>query len=135
VVLLVQLGRDPRAGPGACSVYESESAGALAGRHGHAIGKHVRDLGVRGGVAPSFLPKRNSDLTGSRGLSVDDATRREFGDEQVDRPLVRAAPLFPPAQASRQTGCRAGSCGEQQRRRGCRLGRRGRSLPGSTRWS
>jgi hypothetical protein len=66
-LLVVQLGRDPRAGPGACSVYESESAGALAGCHGHAIGKHVRDLGAGGGVAPAFLLKRNSDLSGSRG--------------------------------------------------------------------
>jgi hypothetical protein len=78
--VLVQLGRDPWAGPGACSVYESESAGALAGRYGRALGKHARDLGAGGGVPPAFPPKRNSDLSGSRGLSVDDATRRELGD-------------------------------------------------------
>jgi hypothetical protein len=42
----------PWAGPGASSVYESESAGALAGRHAHAIGKHLRDLGAGSGVPP-----------------------------------------------------------------------------------
>jgi hypothetical protein len=48
-----------------------------------AIGKRLCDRIVGTTVAPEFVPKRNSELSGSRGLSADDAVRLEIGDEEV----------------------------------------------------
>jgi hypothetical protein len=45
-----------------------------------AIGKHLRDRTVRAGVAPEFMPNRNSELIGSRYRSADDAARLETGE-------------------------------------------------------
>jgi len=50
-VVLVQLDNDDGGRPRACSAYESDSAGVLAG--GRTVGA---------GVAPEFPPKRNSEL-------------------------------------------------------------------------
>jgi hypothetical protein len=48
-----------------------------------AIGEHRRDRCVGASVAPEFTPKRNSELIGNRGRSVDDAVRPAIGDNQV----------------------------------------------------
>jgi hypothetical protein len=45
-----------------------------------AIGKRLRDRTVGLGVAPEFMPKRNSELIGNRGWDVDDAARPEIGE-------------------------------------------------------
>ena len=83
---LVQPGRDGSARAGACSAYESDSAGVLAALPSQAIGKHLATAEQARRVALEFMPMRNSKPIGSRGLSVDDAERLEIGDEQgVDR--------------------------------------------------
>jgi hypothetical protein len=54
----------------------------LAGRS-QAIGKHLRDPMVSAGVAPEFAPKRNSELSVSRGLSADDVVPVEYREWEV----------------------------------------------------
>jgi len=44
-----------------------------------AIGKRLWGRIVGTSVAPEFVPKRNSELSGSRGLGADDAVRLEIG--------------------------------------------------------
>ena len=56
--------------------------GLLAGTS-QAIGKHLRDRTIAAGVAPEFMPKRNSELIGNRGRTGDDAARPEIGESRV----------------------------------------------------
>jgi hypothetical protein len=44
------------------------------------IGNHLRRRTVGAGVAPGFMPTRNSELIGRRGRCADDAAPPEIGD-------------------------------------------------------
>ena len=79
---LVQQGREPRAGPGVCSVTRAAASGCLPAGTSHAIGKRLCGRIDGTSVAPGFVPKRNSELSASRGLSADDAVRLEFADSR-----------------------------------------------------
>lgn len=54
--------RDLSARAGACSITRATAPGCML-----AIGKHPRDPTIGAGVAPEFVPTRNSGLIGSRG--------------------------------------------------------------------
>ena len=56
--------------------------GCLLAGTSQAIGKRLRGRIVRTTVTPEFMPKRNSELIGGRGLRPDDAVRLEIGEEQ-----------------------------------------------------
>ena len=78
----VQLGRGSRAGPGACSVTRAAAQGCLLAGTSQAIGKRLCGHIVRTSVTPEFMPKRNSELSGNRGLRPASAASLEIGDEQ-----------------------------------------------------
>ncbi|MGA8336881.1 MAG: nuclear transport factor 2 family protein [Solirubrobacteraceae bacterium] len=79
VVELVQPGRDSRARSAACSVYESDSAGPPADRRELDDRQTPRGRTVGAGVAPAFMPKRHSELSGNRRRRLDNAVRPEIG--------------------------------------------------------
>ena len=88
-VLVVQPGRDSRARSGACSVYESDSAGALADRRESDDRQAPRGRTVRASVVPAFMPKQNSALVGTAAERSNDAPRPEIGEpEGNSRPPV-----------------------------------------------
>ena len=64
-MLVVQRGSNSRARPGACSVYESDSAGPLDDRHESRDRQAPRGRTVGAGVVAAFMPKRNSALVGT----------------------------------------------------------------------
>ena len=64
---VVQPGRDSRARSGACSAYESDSAGPLADRRESDDRQAPRGRTVRAGVVPAFMLKQNSALVGNSG--------------------------------------------------------------------
>jgi hypothetical protein len=47
------------------------------------IGKRLCGRLVRTSVAPEYVPKHNSELSGNRGRRPDDAVRLEIGESQV----------------------------------------------------
>ena len=55
----------------------------LAAGTSQAIGKRLSRRLNGTSVAPGFMPKRNSELSDSRGRRTHDAVRLEIGDEQV----------------------------------------------------
>ena len=59
-----------------------------------AIGKRLFRHIVRTSVTPAFMPKRNSEPSGGRGLRPDDAVRLEIGEKRGFTWLVRLALLF-----------------------------------------
>lgn len=63
----------------ACSVYESDSAGPLADRRESDDRQTPRGRTVGAGVAPAFMPKRHSELSGNRRRRLDNAVRPEIG--------------------------------------------------------
>jgi hypothetical protein len=48
-----------------------------------AIGKRLCGRIVGTSVAPEYVPKHNSELSGNRGRRPDDAVRLEIGEEEV----------------------------------------------------
>jgi hypothetical protein len=80
---LVQLGRDPRAETGARSVTRATAPGCLLAGTSQAIGKRLCGRIVGTSVAPEYVPKHNSELSGNRGRRPDDAVRLEIGEEEV----------------------------------------------------
>lgn len=78
----VQPGRDPSARRGACSVKKATALGRLLASTTEAFGKHLRGHIVGAGVAPEFMPKRNSALIGNGGRAIDDSARLEIGEEE-----------------------------------------------------
>jgi hypothetical protein len=104
---IVQPGRARSARAGACSVYESESAGALAARHESRDRQAPSWPEVGAGVAPEFMPKRNSGPIRRRGPMGDDAALSRLA---TSRALVksRSTPAFVLARVSapaRLHGC------------------------------
>jgi hypothetical protein len=59
-----------------------------------AIGKRLCGLIVRTTVTPEFMPKRNSELSGNRGLRPASAASLEIGEKRGFTWLVRLALLF-----------------------------------------
>jgi hypothetical protein len=84
----VQLGRGSRAGPGACSVTRAAAQGCLLAGTSQAIGKRLCGHIVRTTVTPEFVPKRNSELSGNRGLRPASAASLEIGENQVQTPTA-----------------------------------------------
>jgi hypothetical protein len=72
---VVQLGRDSRARSGACSVYESDSAGPLADRRESDDRQAPRGRTVGAGVVTAFMPKQNSALVGTTAGRSNEAPR------------------------------------------------------------
>jgi hypothetical protein len=64
---LVHHGRDRRARAGTCSVYQSDSVGALAVRRNSDDRRALCGGGAGASVALEYSPKRNSELIGIRG--------------------------------------------------------------------
>jgi hypothetical protein len=95
----VQPGRDSRARSGACSVYESDSAGPLADRRESDDRQAPRGSTVGAGVVPAFTPKRNG---GDRQRSPDCRRRGASRDWRLARAARRdtATPALPSARAS-----------------------------------
>jgi hypothetical protein len=83
LVKIVQLGRDPRAETGARSVTRATAPGCLLAGTSQAIGKRLCGRIVGTSVAPEYVPKHNSELSGNRGRRPDDAVRLEIGEEEV----------------------------------------------------
>jgi hypothetical protein len=54
----------------------------LAGTN-QAFCKRRRGRAFDAGVAPEFMPKRNSKLIGTRGRTADDGARLEIGEDHV----------------------------------------------------
>jgi hypothetical protein len=91
---VVQLGRAWSARTGACSIYESDSAGVLAALLSQAIGKHLRDHGARAGVGPELMPKHNSEPIGNGGPTGYDAPLSGFANcRRAAHPRQRPALL------------------------------------------
>ena len=63
-LLLVQLGRDPRAGPGACSVTRAAAPECLLAGTRQAVGKRLCGRIAGTTVAPEFVPKQRCRLAG-----------------------------------------------------------------------
>jgi hypothetical protein len=63
--------------------HKSDSAGALAARHESRDRQAPSWPEVGAGVAPEFMPKRNSGPIRRRGPMGDDAPRREIGEYEV----------------------------------------------------
>jgi hypothetical protein len=89
---LVQLGRDPRAETGACSVTRATAPNRLLTGASQTIGKRLCGRLVGTSVAPEYVPKHNSELSGNRGRRPDDAVRLEIGDLQDRRRLPSRDP-------------------------------------------
>ena len=87
--LVVQPGRARSARAGACSVYESDSAGALAARHRVKYRQAPSWPEVGGGVAPEFMPKRNSGPIRRRGQMGDDAALSSLANLRACAPQRR----------------------------------------------
>ena len=120
----VQLGRDPTAGSGVCSVTGAAAPGCLLTGTSQAIGKRfcARIVGIN--VTPEFVPKHNSGLSGNRGRRPDDAVRLEIGEEEGSPRLHRVTCVELTAVIA--GGARGGSVsGSGSRLSSCRV--RGRS--------
>ena len=69
-------------GRGACSVYESDSAGVLADRR-ESDDRQAPLATVGAGAVPAFTPKRNSEAAGNKPGLIYDAPRPEFGETRA----------------------------------------------------
>jgi SAM-dependent methyltransferase len=101
---LLQLvsGRDRSARPGACSITTATAAGRLPAGRSQAIGKHLRDRADGAGIAPEFMPKRNSKQIGPAGRTAYPAQRLDFGEDQ-DSSSVLDRTCFGDQERSRET--------------------------------
>ena len=77
-----QPGRDSSARSGACSVYESDSAGPLANRRESDDRQAPRDRIVGARVVAAFMPKQNSAQVATTAGRSNDLPRPEIGESR-----------------------------------------------------